>query len=114
MIDATPLSSITHNWHVHLRFQVVMSCNVALSARVQAVLFLILARFSAGSGEGDGHGDVDEEGPVWLKLALFIGTVSSWSVSDTLSAYVMRCVNVGARALYTHKRIQATVYAAKR
>lgn len=53
---------------------------------------------AAGSGEGgggdassgDGGGD-PEEGPIWLKLCLFLATVTSWSISDTLSAYVMRC-----------------------
>ena len=53
---------------------------------------------AAGSGEGgggdassgDGGGD-PEEGPIWLKLSLFLATVTSWSISDTLSAYVMRC-----------------------
>ena len=28
--------------------------------------------------------------PVWLKLLLFFASVASWSVSDTLSAYVLR------------------------
>lgn len=57
----------------------------------------------AGSGEGDEEASgSDSEGLVWLKLSLFVATVSSWSVSDTLSAYVMRyvqCIGVAHSAV---------------